>query len=182
MTEQEKRFSEYERQRAIAAVIATNAVISDEQFQKLANAIGSEVELQVRERHIIDEMSVRPIFPHWNYVLGDFNFVVNNRGQRILAFLIEAEGETVHFPYLTWKDYTSYSWETHHETSIEKVVNLDRSETIWSYDHHGEPILFGTSGVGGFIEGYPGVLKRIDILKAIETFSTSCVDSTRPRK
>ncbi len=180
MTEQEKRFSEYERQKAIQAVIKTNAVITDEEFHKLAKVIGSEVEVQIQERHVIDEMSGRPRFLHWTFVLKDFNFVVNPRGQRVLAFLRETEGNTIHFPYKTLRDYSSYRWTTYHDTRIKKVVDVDRDETIWSYDQYGEPIMGGSYGIGGFSNSSEGLLHpSLNLLEAIEASSTSYSDSTR---
>ncbi len=164
MTEQEKSQEPqnpyYDREKAQAAVIATNAVITDEQFQSLIQAIGKTVVMQY---HVLewysDEDSSSRYTDHTPFVLKDFNFIIDPKtNKKYLAFL-RAEKNTF-FPSL---HYISY-WEDQRHVTVENVKDNTTGELLWSFDTPNLPLAIDQRASG-------------DYVKAIMNFSISAVRS-----
>lgn len=152
MTEQGK-ILEFDYQRTIAAVIATNAVIANEQYRNLVKAIGRTVQMK-REDHqyVSDEDADYLTAATETFTLVDFNFVVDpDTDKRYLAFLRTSDDLT-NFPH--WSSVNAFGDIL--EITIEKLTDVDTGETIWSFDSPGEQVKIDALGSDGIVQKING--------------------------
>jgi hypothetical protein len=126
------------KDRAISAVIATNALISPEQFLSLKNALGQKATIEYDFYvYLTGEDSSNNETDTETFVLKDFSYVEDKKtGDKYLAFFRSVEDNATHFPYWAsrncWEDYKSI-----------KINNLKllSGDVLWSFDLPKERIL-----------------------------------------
>ena len=165
--EREQKFSEEDRRKVIEAVVATNAIITEEQSQKLAQAIGRKVRMQYEDyEYITDEDASYGNEAEETFTLADFNFVEDPKtGQKYLAFLTTDDGAT-NFPYWISKN----AWEDTHAINIKKLTDHETGETLWSFEQPRSQVE---------IDAYGNITRCEDIIRKIKTLSASYSESKK---
>jgi hypothetical protein len=138
-----------ERERVVSEVVATNAVITDEQFQALKGTLGSRLTMSYRlwptgaDIDKIGRFTGRRLF-----TLLDFGYVVDpTTSQRYLAFLRTGSGEyDLHFPLQRETDIHSGSGS--YDAEIERITDSTTETPLWSFDQPpGQALDFGPGSV-----------------------------------
>jgi len=154
MTKRE-RFPEANLQSAIEAVIATNALITDEQYQKLARAIGKSVVMTYRVEIRYSDEEVEPSSDDTvgdEFILEDFNFFEDSSGRKFLAFL--KSPRNTFFPLFNaenaFGDTTS--------VTISRVIQKENGGEIWVFKNLGSRLYIDKLGSEGIVDGIKNTL------------------------
>lgn len=139
----------YNREKAQAAVIATNAIITEEQFEKLKQSIGQRLVLvyKVKEQYSDDDSQDQTYIDRTPFTLTDFNFVIDPQTRkRFLAYLRSSEGNTF-YPACQYLSYfEDVRWVT-----VESILESDSEEAIWSFDHLGRYMRIDQREAGDYV-------------------------------
>ncbi len=139
MSNLETRIPNSEKEPIINEVIATNAVITDEQFQALKDAIGGKVTMSYHARTVYsDEEDIGEDRGEKLFTLFDFNYIVNPKtNQKYLVFLRFGNAENdLYFP--THAETDSF-WDIHY-IEIEEITDSATKALIWSFVKPGQAI------------------------------------------
>lgn len=125
------------RERAIAAVIATNALISPEQFEALRDALGREVVMEFHRLYTVAECdggeTEYPEDSSKSFILKDVNFVRHPNTQEVyLAFFSEGrqgKRDSTYYPY--WEKAADWGDK---EEFIMNCLKLPSGEILWRFD------------------------------------------------
>lgn len=119
-------------------VIATNALITDSQFESLRESLGKMVTI---ERRVVDDYSEE--FPSCysndeSTILHSFNYVLDNKtGKKYLAFL-KYDKRDPHFVFYSNRRMDGII----RDVTINKVIDSKTHAPIWSFDAPKEAISF----------------------------------------
>lgn len=156
----------YDREKAQATVIATNAVITIEQFEKLEQSIGKQPVLvyKVSEQYSDDDSRDQTYTDRTPFTLVDFNFVIDPQTKkRYLAYLRSLEGNTFYPACEHISLFDDFRWVT-----VEKVIEADSQAVVWSFDKLGRYVRIDRRETGSYV-------------KAIKDLTLSYVNSTTNR-
>jgi hypothetical protein len=129
------------REQALSAVIATNAVISPEQFELLKNALGKEVVMEYNlSQYLADEDSNYDVPQTEKFTLKNFNFVEDEKtGIKYLAFFRNLEDDATYFPFWNKKNF----WDDSKSIRINRLT-LSSGELLWTFDQPKKSIPFNS--------------------------------------
>ncbi len=130
----------HEKESAISAVLAANALVPPEQFQILQGAIGQEVAMEYHFRRDYSDEADGNTPDDFEtierFILKDVSFVRHPRTNlKYLAFFRNVKDDAVYFPYWSsenvFGDYTNV-----------QIYNLQNSsgEVLWSFNSPGARI------------------------------------------
>lgn len=126
-----------QKERAISAIIATNAQISPEQFQALKNAIGQEVAI-VYHHHGYSVENDEDFDQEWtkSFILKDVRFVRDSATKQLYLAFFRFENDSYdRFPY-------THAHNDLGECDRHEIHSLSppSGEALWSFDSPGEQL------------------------------------------
>lgn len=125
--------------------MATNALITDAQFECLEGALGKRVTMRYQVwESLSDEDETYEEAKVESFTLHGFNYVIDPKtGLKYLAFLRYEDGNKFYFPYFQ----RSNIFQDTRFVTIEKVEDPTTGVLIWSFNRPGNTINFKWNSV-----------------------------------